>query len=382
LNISNFDGVNMYSNASFFFYLFSSALLFAGVNRFLKYRLTYLVSFSVIALFGWVHVFRGKFLIPIAVFCCFYLMAYLKDKSYLKTWQAVSLTLLPLVLVKLHLNNHWGMIGLSFMTFRAIDVLLYRKKEDAQSFIYYFCYLFMPFVILAGPMYRWNAWLRDIKQTKFVMTSALFLQAMEQILYGIVQKFLFAMLIDRQIISHWSHQPFSWTGGVVMSVAYSFYLYFDFAGYSNMAIGAGRLFGLNIPANFNFPLLAKNPQDFWRRFHISLSEWLRDVIFMPVYMHLLRLNYFRLNKTLAQNIGIFCTLFCMGAWNGLERHYVISGILFGMISVTHNMLIWTAKRQPWLDHWLKYPAFSLCGRFLTLASAAISLYIFSGMSPL
>jgi D-alanyl-lipoteichoic acid acyltransferase DltB (MBOAT superfamily) len=78
-----------------------------------------------------------------------------------------------------------------------------------------------------------------------------------------------------------------------MSIAYSAYLYFDFAGYSNMAIGAGRLFGLNIPANFNMPLLAKNPQDFWRRFHISLSEWLRDVVFMPVYMNLMKFNFFR-----------------------------------------------------------------------------------------
>ncbi|MCS2172553.1 membrane-bound O-acyltransferase [Scandinavium sp. TWS1a] len=372
----------MYSNASFFVYLFSSALLFAGINRFLKYRLTYLVSFSVIALIGWAHVFRGQFFIPIAVFLCFYVVTYLKDKKYLKTWQAVSLTLLPLVLVKLHLNNHWGMIGLSFMTFRAIDVLLYRKKEEAKSFITYFCYLFLPFVILAGPMYRWNTWVKDIRKPTFTMTTELFLQAMQQIFYGIVQKFLFAMLIDHYVISHWRHHDFTLTVGIVMSVAYSFYLYFDFAGYSNMAMGAGRLFGLNIPQNFNFPLLAKNPQDFWRRFHISLSEWLRDVIFMPVYMHLLRFAFFRNNKTCAQNIGIFCTLFCMGAWNGLERHYVISGILFGLISVSHNMLLWTAKRQPLLEQWLKYPVVSLCGRFLTLASAAVSLYIFSGMSPL
>ncbi len=63
-------------------------------------------------------------------------------------------------------------------------------------------------------------------------------------------------------------------------------------------------------------------------------------------MNLMKLNFFRQNKTLAQNIGIFCTLFCMGAWNGLERHYVISGALFGAISVAHNMLLWSAKRSP------------------------------------
>jgi membrane protein involved in D-alanine export len=268
------------------------------------------------------------------------------------------------------------------MTFRAVDVLLYRSKKEGQNILHYFCYLFMPFIILAGPMYRWRTWMSDVNKPAFTLNREQCLTALEQIVTGIIQKFLFAMLIDSLVVQPWSHKPFSLTVGVVMSIAYSAYLYFDFAGYSNMAIGAGRLFGLNIPANFNMPLLAKNPQDFWRRFHISLSEWLRDVVFMPVYMNLMKFNFFRQNKTLAQNIGIFCTLFCMGAWNGLERHYVISGALFGAISVAHNMLLWSAKRSPALHRGLQYPAVAFLGRILTLGSAAGSLYIFSGMSPL
>jgi membrane protein involved in D-alanine export len=230
------------------------------------------------------------------------------------------LTLLPLFLVKLHLNHHLGMIGLSFMTFRAVDVLLYRSKKEGQNFLHYFCYLFMPFIILAGPMYRWRTWMNDVSKPVFALNREQFLVALEQIITGIIQKFLFAMLVDSLVVQPWSHKPFTLTVGVVMSIAYSAYLYFDFAGYSNMAIGAGRLFGLNIPANFNMPLLAKNPQDFWRRFHISLSEWLRDVVFMPVYMNLMKFNFFRQNKTLAQNIGIFAPCFAWGhgmAWNAI-----------------------------------------------------------------
>lgn len=116
----------MYSSGMFFFYLFSSALVFALVNRVLRHRLTYISAFSVLAALGWGYIFEGDYIVPAAVFFSFYILVTLKEKGWLKTWQAVTLTLLPLFLVKLHLNNHWGMIGLSFMTFRAIDVLLYR----------------------------------------------------------------------------------------------------------------------------------------------------------------------------------------------------------------------------------------------------------------
>lgn len=372
----------MYTSAPFFAVLFASSLLFAGVNRLLGNRLTYASLLSAFALFAvWGYVFKNQIIIPLFMFAYLYTIATLKNKAWLKTWQSVIFSLLPLVLVKLHLNNHWGMLGLSFMTFRAVDVLLYRNKKDSRDFLHYFSYLFLPFIILAGPMYRWRTWVQDISKPKFRLTSAAFLQSMEQIFYGIVQKFLFAMLIDNLVISHWSHRPFTLTVGLVMSLAYSFYLYFDFAGYSNMAIGAGRLFGLNLPANFNLPILAKSPQDFWRRFHISLSEWLRDVVFMPIYMNLMKVEFFRNHKTTAQNVGIFCTLFCMGAWNGLELNYVVSGALFGGISVIHNMILWFAKRSPKMAIWLKKPSIVFMGRILTLASAAASLYIFSGMSP-
>ncbi len=72
----------------------------------------------------------------------------------------------------------------------------------------------------------------------------------------------------------------------------------------------------------------------------------------------------------------------MGAWNGLERQYVVSGVLFGLMSVAHNMLLWTAKKYPAFGRWLQWPMVSFAGRALTLAGAAVSLYIFSGMSPL
>jgi membrane protein involved in D-alanine export len=201
----------MYSSGMFFFYLFSSALVFALVNRVLHHRLTYIRFFRAGG-FRLGYIFEGDYIVPAAVFFSFYILVTLKEKGWLKTWQAVTLTLLPLFLVKLHLNNHWGMIGLSFMTFRAIDVLLYRSKKDGQNFLHYFCYLFMPFIILAGPMYRWRTWMTDINKPVFTLTREQFLVALEQIITGIIQKFLFAMLVDTLVVQPWSHEAFTLKG--------------------------------------------------------------------------------------------------------------------------------------------------------------------------
>ncbi|MFY1004847.1 MBOAT family O-acyltransferase, partial [Escherichia coli] len=92
--------------------------------------------------------------------------------------------------------------------------------------------------------------------------------------------------------------------GVALNASlYSAYLFFDFAGYSTMAIGIGMLFGFTLPINFRNPLATLNPQDFWRRWHISLSEWLRDVVFMPIYKALSKTSFFSRHRLAAQNIG-------------------------------------------------------------------------------
>ena len=281
-------------------------------------------------------------------------------------------------------------LGISYYIFKIISYeadVCTGKIAPEKNFITFAVYvLFFPQLIV-GPIVKYREMADQLHDGANRCTPARAEHGAELFVFGLAKKVILADSIGAlwtDIIGAGGvgltnvSTPLAWLG----IIAYSLQLYFDFAGYSNMAIGAGRLFGLNIPANFNMPLLAKNPQDFWRRFHISLSEWLRDVVFMPVYMNLMKFNFFRQNKTLAQNIGIFCTLFCMGAWNGLERHYVISGALFGAISVAHNMLLWSSKRSPALHRGLQYPAVAFLGRILTLASAAGSLYIFSGMSPL
>lgn len=303
-------------------------------------------------------------------------------RGLIATRVAVVLTMLPLLLVKTHAMTLLGMLGLSFVTFRAVDVLLFAHKNEAIRPLDYLTYLFFPLTLLAGPMYRWRTFQADLQKGFGQVNMGHWRVGFETLLLGIVQKFAVAHLIWLYGLNEVSAHDYSFTGIVLNATLYSAYLYFDFAGYSNMAIGIGKMFGVNIPVNFQNPILSKNPQDFWRRWHISLSEWLRDVVFMPIYKALSKNSFFSQHRFAAQNIGIFATLFCMGIWNGLQWHYIVSGMMFGSYSVVHNRLLLSARKRPALQQWLASKPANLGGRILTLVLAALALYVFSGRSPI
>ncbi len=149
-----------------------------------------------------------------------------------------------------------------------------------------------------------------------------------------------------------------------------------------MAIGAGRLFGLNIPANFNMPILAKNPQDFWRRFHISLSEWLRDVVFMPIYMNLMKLDFSVRTKHWRRTSVSSARCSVWGHGTGSKGTMLSAARCLARYFRCAQHASVVSQTQSGADYRVTKPGGYLPGRILTLASAAASLYIFSGMSPL
>ena len=204
-------------------------------------------------------------------------------------------------------------------------------------------------------MYRWRNFQADLKRGYEGVSLNTWLSGLELIMVGVIQKFGLAELIWRYGLSTLDAHDYSFTGVALNASLYSAYLFFDFAGYSTMAIGIGMLFGFNLPINFRNPLATLNPQDFWRRWHISLSEWLRDVVFMPIYKALSKTAFFGRHRMAAQNIGIFATLLAMGVWNGLSPHYIVSGLMFGAYSVGHNLLVNAARTRPGLQAALARP---------------------------
>ena len=340
-----------------------------------------LFIFGVTALI-FLGMYRNSLLAPLLLFCTSFLILQLVQKAHLKRSIGLILTLLPLVLLKTKVMTFFSMIGVSFITFRAIDTLLFADEAQSVDVIEYFTYMFFPMALLAGPMYRWRNFKLDLAAAYQRLSIEQLLEGWETLVLGIFQKFGVAELINGEILDKVAPNDYSHHGMLINALGYTAYLYFDFAGYSNMALGVAAMLGFHLPVNFNNPIASRNPQDFWKRWHMSLSEWLRDVVFMPIYKSLQKVTFFTKHKLFAQNIGIFATLFFMGTWNGLQKDYVISGVLFGTYSVGYNTMVNIGKSNESLRAIMDMRIPKLAGRIITITLAVIALYIFSGRSPI
>ncbi len=199
---------------------------------------------------------------------------------------------------------------------------------------------------------------------------------------GILFKFVFADAVNRFWLSNSDASSRYLLDMINSGYAYTTYLYFDFAGYSAMAVGLSIMMGIFVPKNFNQPYLAPNPQDFWRRFHITLGSWLTDYFFKPIYKYLHSFKVLKGRRLLIQNISIIATFLLMGFWNGLTWYYIFSGFLFGIYSAIHNTYVVHVKKGGYDIFSYFPPVVSLnLKRFLMLNAAVLALYFFSGRVP-
>ena len=141
--------------------------------------------------------------------------------------------------------------------------------------------------------------------------------------------------------------------------------------------------GIFVPMNFNHPYLAANPQDFWRRFHITLGSWLTDYFFKPLYKYLHNFNILKGRRLLIQNLAIIATFLLMGMWNGFTWYFIFSGFLFGIFSAIHNIYVVYVKKGGY-DYFTIFPNIIALNlkRFLMLNGAVLALYFFSGRVPI
>ncbi len=223
-------------------------------------------------------------------------------------------------------------IGISFFTFQAISYIVdvYKNKIKPASLTDTALYIsFFPHLI-AGPIIRAIQIIPQFAETKAIRHDNL-ITGTHRIFWGLIKKMVIAdnlaVFVNQAFAGH---SEYNWLTLLLGVYAFAFQIYCDFSGYSDIAIGCFRILGYNILENFNLPYMAKDFSDFWKRWHISLSSWLRDYLYIP-----LGGNRLGNNRTL---INLMITMFLGGLWHGARWTFVIWGLLHGIYLVIQKLL--------------------------------------------
>jgi len=215
-------------------------------------------------------------------------------------------------------------IGISFFTFQAMSYLIdvYRKVNKAQrSVLAVGLYISLFPQLIAGPIVRYASVAEQLKSR--IQSIALFSSGVERFIYGLAKKMLIANQLGyvADAVFALPSAELTFTTAWLGVLCYTLQIYFDFSGYSDMAIGLGRMLGFRFQENFNFPYIATSIREFWHRWHISLSSWFRDYVYIPLGGN----RYGKLTTT--RNL-IIVYLVC-GLWHGASWNFIIWGLLHG-----------------------------------------------------
>lgn len=212
-------------------------------------------------------------------------------------------------------------IGISFYTFQAMSYVIdvYRNKVSLQkNYLTLLLYVSLFPQLVAGPIVRYETIEQELKVRKTTFEDVEY--GIRRFILGLAKKVIIAnqmgALADTIFSSSDISTPVAWLG----AIAYMFQIYFDFSAYSDMAIGLGRIFGFKFLENFNFPYISKSITEFWRRWHISLSTWFRDYVYIPLGGNRKGIK--------RQIINLFIVWLLTGFWHGAEWNFVIWGLYY------------------------------------------------------
>jgi alginate O-acetyltransferase complex protein AlgI len=234
----------------------------------------------------------------------------------------------------LHTVNMIVPMGISFYTFQAISYLVdvYRGTTRAQNNLINFAlYIAMFPQLIAGPIVRYEDVEQQIRSRK--VTIAGFGVGCEFFIRGMVKKVLFANLLGQIFvrIQALSNEQSSIVTAWIGAILYTLQIYYDFSGYSDMAIGLGRMFGFRFPQNFNYPYIAESITDFWRRWHMTLGTWFREYVYIPLGGN---------RVTTAKHIRNLLIVWGLtGVWHGAGINFLLWGLYYGVLLIIEKYLI-------------------------------------------
>lgn len=269
-----------------------------------------------------------------------------------------------------------GFLGISYMTFKVLQIIFEMYdgiiKEPVGLIDYLQFLLFFP-TISSGPIDRSRRFMEDIHQT---IPRAEYIELLGTGLFRLVLGLVYKVVLSSLLYLAMNHIPHR---GVLFTIVsymylYTFYLFFDFAGYSLMAVGVSNIMGIQTPMNFNKPFLSIDIKDFWNRWHITLSTWLRDFIFSRIVMKSMRHKWFKTRLTTAM-VAFMLNMIFMGFWHGLSWSYIIYGVYHGVLMAGFE---WYQKKSKFYKKYKQKTAYKVVSWFITMHLVMIGLLIFSG----
>lgn len=303
-----------------------------------------------------------------------------RSKNRVVYFAAILLGLVPLALAKfvplVMPHTLIGFLGISYVTFRSLDVIIGIQDGLIETLptTQYLAYLFFFPTISSGPIDRYRRFAADWKRNR---TRGEFLQDLDSAVHRIFNGFLYKFILAALIKQYWM-DPVA-KGDDLLTIAsymyaYSLYLFFDFAGYSQFAIGFSYIFGIHTPENFNRPFLARDIRDFWNRWHMTLSTWFRDHIYMRFVIAATKGRWFK-DRYLASYLGFFLMFGLMGLWHGTAAHYLLYGAYHATLFTGYDLFQrWNKTRQVWGEG----PLWNAVGIFITFNMVCFGFLLFSG----
>jgi len=294
---------------------------------------------------------------------------------------AILLSLAPLLAGKfiplVQASYQLVFLGLSYVTFRCLDVVIGIHENLIQSLppVQYLTFLLFFPTISSGPVDRYQRFAEDWKHNR---SWSDFLKDLDGGVHRIFTGFLYKFILAALIKTYWLDVVARHAGihsAISYMYAYSFYLFFDFAGYSAFAIGFSWMFGIHTPENFNRPFLAHNIRDFWNRWHISLSSFFRDHVYNRFVFAALKGRWFK-DKYVASYLGFLLSMGLMGLWHGTAWYYLVYGLYHGVLLILTDLVERLNRKMKWWDE--SRLAFKAISIFITFNLVCFGLLIFSG----
>ena len=276
---------------------------------------------------------RPKMLLTVGVLLALLPLAFFKYFNFINNSINDALSIVGL---NFHLQGlNWAIpIGISFFTFQALGYLwdvYYKRQEAERDFLTYALFVsFFP-SILSGPINKASLIIPQLKNLRPYFDYSKAVMGLKMLLWGMFMKVVvadrLALYVDKVLPDYLHYTGISC---FVASIFYTIQIYADFAGYSLMAIGVGKVLGIELTENFRRPYFAISVTDFWHRWHISLSTWLKDYVYIPMGGN-------RCSK-LRNYWNIFITFFVSGIWHGANWTFIVWGCMHGVCQIVEKML--------------------------------------------